>query len=98
LASGYLSIRPALSAGVVLRPGRKNAFTFSSCAMPPALSNLVPRRIFDAGSPSVQFFTQWTHPKDVFSVLLILGGDVVGRALAQLAGGWLTPVAFSFGT
>lgn len=41
--------------------------------------------------------SQWTHPGDVFSVLLILGPDVVRRALAQLAGGALTPVAFSFG-
>ena len=33
-----------------------------------------------------------------FTILLLLGGDVVARALAQLAGGKLTPVAFSFGT
>merc|ERR1712093_866825 len=40
---------------------------------------------------------QWENPSDVFSVLLILGGDVVERALAQLAGSPVTPVAFSFG-
>ena len=38
----------------------------------------------------------------MFSVLLLLGGDVVNRALAQLAGakGWkgrIVPVGFSFG-
>ncbi|XP_044721200.1 uncharacterized protein HRG_06197 [Hirsutella rhossiliensis] len=34
---------------------------------------------------------------DVFSVLLILGGDVVATALAQLAGSGLAPATFSFG-
>jgi hypothetical protein len=41
--------------------------------------------------------SQWIAPGDVYSVLLIVGGDVVARALAQLAGSGLTPVAFSFG-
>ncbi|KAJ5834821.1 hypothetical protein N7447_000847 [Penicillium robsamsonii] len=40
---------------------------------------------------------QWRTPSDIFSVLLILGGDIVSRALAQLAGSRFTPVAFSFG-
>lgn len=40
---------------------------------------------------------QLTNPSDIFSVLLILGGNVVWRAIAQLAGPPVTPVAFSFG-
>jgi hypothetical protein len=40
---------------------------------------------------------RWSQPTDIFSVLLILGGDVVNKALAQLAGGSVTPVTFSFG-
>jgi hypothetical protein len=40
---------------------------------------------------------QWAHPADVMSVLLLLGGEIVNKALAQLAGGTITPVAFSFG-
>lgn len=40
---------------------------------------------------------QWIRPTDVLSVLLLLGGEIVNRALAQLAGGAITPVAFSFG-
>jgi hypothetical protein len=40
---------------------------------------------------------QWQNPSDVLSVLLIIGGDIVQKALAQLSGGLLTPVAFSFG-
>jgi hypothetical protein len=40
---------------------------------------------------------RWGQPTDVFSVLLILGGDIVNKALAQLAGGTITPVSFSFG-
>jgi hypothetical protein len=40
---------------------------------------------------------QWTQPTEVFDVLLLLGGDIVNKALAQLSGGVLTPVTFSFG-
>ena len=43
------------------------------------------------------FRDQWIHPGDVFSVLLILGSDVVARALAQVAGSRPSIVAFSFG-
>jgi hypothetical protein len=44
-----------------------------------------------------QFRTQWSQPNDVMSILSIVGGDVVQRALAQISGGIFTPVAFSFG-
>ena len=42
---------------------------------------------------------QWHHPSGVFSVLLLVRGDVIQKAVAQLAGGpfYVTPVAFSFG-
>ncbi|KAI1378431.1 hypothetical protein F4677DRAFT_443646 [Hypoxylon crocopeplum] len=63
--------------------------------MPPLLPFI--RRAFDASLPSEEFATQAKNPTDVFSVLLILGGDVVARALGQLVGSRLTPVAFSFG-
>ncbi|KAI0867491.1 hypothetical protein GGS24DRAFT_515464 [Hypoxylon argillaceum] len=63
--------------------------------MPPLLALV--RRAFEPGRPSSALSEQWKNPSDVFSVLLILGGDVVARALAQLAGSRLTPVAFSFG-
>lgn len=49
------------------------------------------------GQTAHEFATQWSNPSDVFSVLLILGGDVINRALAQLAGTGICPVAFSFG-
>lgn len=43
--------------------------------------------------------TQWENPHDILSILMIIGGDVVQRAVAQLAGSRFsfTPVAFSFG-
>lgn len=40
---------------------------------------------------------QWRNPDDILSVLLLTGPDVVKNAIAQLAGRFLTPVAFSFG-
>jgi hypothetical protein len=40
---------------------------------------------------------QWRNPNDILSVLLLVGPDVVKRAIAQLAGRAITPVAFSFG-
>jgi len=65
--------------------------------MPPLIFKLL-RRSFEPDKASGEFAEQWRNPGDVFSVLLILGGDIVGRAVAQLAGSRLTPVAFSFGT
>ncbi len=53
---------------------------------------------FDLNAPSAAFKGVWASPSNyAFTILLLLGGDVVGRALAQLAGGRITPVAFSFG-
>ncbi|KAJ5522165.1 hypothetical protein N7527_006280 [Penicillium freii] len=63
--------------------------------MPPMISNI--QRTSSENISSSEFSTQWRNPSDIFSVLLILGGDVISRALAQLAGSRLTPVAFSFG-
>jgi hypothetical protein len=71
--------------------------------MPPAFHDsgdplLVPRRDFNPGATSAAFRDEWTNPSNyAFTILLLIGGDLVNRALAQLAGGWLTPVAFSFG-
>lgn len=50
-----------------------------------------------APTTSDQISAQWIEPGDIFSVLLIVGGDVVQLALATLTGNHLTPVAFSFG-
>jgi hypothetical protein len=41
--------------------------------------------------------TQWLNPSDALSILLLLGPDIVQRAVAQQAGRSITPVAFSFG-
>jgi hypothetical protein len=40
---------------------------------------------------------QWQSPGDLLSILMIIGGDIVQKALAQLSGGALVPVTFSFG-
>ncbi|KAL6800563.1 hypothetical protein J3E68DRAFT_448868 [Trichoderma sp. SZMC 28012] len=49
---------------------------------------------------SDEFANQWTQPNDIFSVLLILGGDVIQLACASMAGSTSmppNPVTFSFG-
>lgn len=57
---------------------------------------------------TTQLAIQWRNPSDILSLLLIIGGDIVQHAIAQLFGvyiqpsqNWprlyLTPVAFSFG-
>lgn len=40
---------------------------------------------------------QWQNLSDILSVLLLLGPEIIQRAVAQLAGRAITPVAFSFG-
>lgn len=40
---------------------------------------------------------QWQNPADILAILMLLGPTVVQRAIAQLAGRTITPVAFSFG-
>ncbi|KAK5174532.1 uncharacterized protein LTR77_001612 [Saxophila tyrrhenica] len=43
---------------------------------------------------------QWSNPGDIFTILLLIGGDIVQTAIAQLCAGpvpGLTPVSFSFG-
>jgi hypothetical protein len=54
----------------------------------------------EAPSSQSQLSAQWTEPGDIFSVLLILGADVIQLACASMTGGpghLPTPVAFSFG-
>ena len=70
--------------------------------MPPPLHHLLlsgRSRDFDPVEPAAAFASEWTQPSNyAFTILLLLGGDVITRALGQLAGGLVTPVAFSFGT
>ena len=39
---------------------------------------------------------QLSNPAEVLTVLLLIGGDVLQKAIAQVAGHWITPVSFSF--
>lgn len=56
-------------------------------------SRLVARNVTSV----LELKNQWSNPNDVLSLLLLLGPDVIQRALAQLVGRRITPVAFSFG-
>lgn len=67
--------------------------------MAPTLRHLLNSRDFQPGDPSDSFRAEWSDPSNyAFTVLLLVGGDLINRALAQMSGGWITPVAFSFGT
>ena len=59
-------------------------------------------------TPDSEMQSQWSNPGDILSLLLLIGGDIVQKALAQFVGVYirpfkkgprilLTPVAFSFG-
>ncbi|KAM7219242.1 hypothetical protein V8F06_005411 [Rhypophila decipiens] len=45
----------------------------------------------------IELTAQWTNPSDVTTVLMVIGGDVVQKALAQCTGTLYAPVCFSFG-
>ena len=57
------------------------------------------RAIGDASEVNSKAKSQWQNPSDILSLLLLIGGDVIQRAIAQLAGdeSLPTPVVFSFG-
>jgi hypothetical protein len=55
------------------------------------------RAELDPALTAAEFQLQWHNPKEVTAVLLIIGGEIVQKALAQLTGGRIVPVAFSFG-
>lgn len=46
---------------------------------------------------SSRMASQGENPSNVLTILLIVRGDIVQKALAQLSGGHFVPVAFSFG-
>ncbi|RDW64370.1 uncharacterized protein DSM5745_09781 [Aspergillus mulundensis] len=55
-------------------------------------------RAFDPGATADSFREEWSNPSNyAFTILLLIGGDIITRALAQLVGGAIAPVAFSFG-
>ena len=60
-------------------------------------SSLATRSNSTASEVSQSIRETWKNPSDTLSILLIIGGDVVLKALAQLSGRAVTPVAFSFG-
>lgn len=51
----------------------------------------------DGAATASVLASQWANPTDVTTVLMVIGGDVVQKALAQTTGCWYTPVCFSFG-
>lgn len=65
--------------------------------------------IYNMASTTDELRTQWANPGDVLSLLLLIGGDIVQKAVAQLIGYkihlpghntltfHITPIAFSFG-
>lgn len=54
-------------------------------------------RASEAGPVAQAIRATWENPSDTMTILLIIGGDIVHMALAQLSGRTFVPVAFSFG-
>jgi hypothetical protein len=50
-----------------------------------------------SGEASELFRSQFTNPAEVLSVLLIIGGEIIQKAIAQLVGEAVTPAVLSFG-
>jgi hypothetical protein len=48
-------------------------------------------------SVSINLSQQWVSPSEILAVLLLIGGNIIQMALAQLSGSPIVPVAFSFG-
>ena len=70
-----------------------------SAALPFSTSISAVASSFRRGDPltHMELRTQWLNPADTLSVLLVIGGDIVQKALAQTTGGRIAPVCFSFG-
>ncbi|UKZ68394.1 uncharacterized protein TrAtP1_009433 [Trichoderma atroviride] len=64
---------------------------------PMPLKRFIERRSNGTDPTPEIFLDQMENPSEVFSVLLIIGGDIIQKAIAQLAGGKITLVSFSFG-
>ncbi|OJD36806.1 uncharacterized protein BKCO1_900050 [Diplodia corticola] len=60
-------------------------------------SSPTPRSGDGTANPLGALARQWQNPSDLSSVLMIIGGDIVQKAVAQLRGRHIAPVAFSFG-
>lgn len=67
--------------------------------MPPTISDLVvsSSNVGDVAQAKALLLAQWKNPKDILSILLLLGPDIVRNSVAQLAGRVVSPAAFSFG-
>ena len=68
--------------------------------MPAYSSDMVVRAVSRSpSSANSEVRSQWRNPSDILSLLLLVGGEVIQQAIAQLAGDpYLpTPVVFSFG-
>ncbi|KAK0497974.1 hypothetical protein EDD18DRAFT_1160441 [Armillaria luteobubalina] len=82
----------ALSPMMLIRGARVAPLFFFADVV---LCSAIPMQKRDSTSQAIQ--DTWQNPSDTLSILLIIGGDVVLKALAQLAGRPFTPIAFSFG-
>ena len=82
----------------VLCPGMASqlAWIFHLLRLPSYVHGF-PIRSDEAKQVSSTIRATWKNPSDTMTILLIIGGDIVCQALAQLSGPYVVPVAFSFG-
>jgi len=93
-ASEYLAFSPQHTNLNIFRLRSMYLPASSAAAMNPTLPAMVST---SDPYPLATLREQFRRPSDVMSVLLLIGGEVIRRALAQLSGRTIAPVAFSFG-
>jgi len=87
---------------LLLMPYKRIAFSLLSLSFIPTTSagviaSPILARNNEAGQVASFIRNTLKTPSDTLSILLLIGGDVVAKALAQLSGSSFVPVAFSYG-
>lgn len=86
-----------MTCAVILQHGRLTVSLMAPRISFTGLGLNMIRSTKDAQTTANDFRDQWTNPSDIFSLLLLVGGDVIQKALAQFTLNRFRPMAFSFG-
>lgn len=84
-----------------MAPHHTPELALSGAPITPGFSKMLPRSasgVFTFNpTTATELGAQFRNPSNILSVLLVVGGDIVQRAMAQMSHTGLAPVCFSFG-